>query len=153
MFDNDPVHPMLARAFDPPQPFFPNTLRLPELIRDWEPGTATVVAASKPIVDVVPLLRLAAALPVGIPSQQALMQVAQGAQASSTHSAEADLETLDEHKDGNAMADARSSPCSTRSPPTSNSTSRRLRPCARPSHEPPLEERPAAGVEGAVAPA
>lgn len=58
-----------------PMPYWPFTLRIPALIRAWKPGSPPVKAPAEPDLDVLPLLRLAAAVQDNSPAQRVLVNL------------------------------------------------------------------------------
>jgi len=86
----------LSRVLGQPAPYWPFYLRIPKLMTDWTPGSATVVYLPIPEVDVTPLLRLAIALADGEPAQQVLMHLARVAQRRAVEGAVLDLELVEE---------------------------------------------------------
>lgn len=93
----------LVRVLGQPAPYWPYMLRIPHLIRAWEPGADTVEYPTVPEVNTTPLLRLAATLPGDSPAHQVLLHLAQVAQHRSHTSAVQDLEILDEHVERASM--------------------------------------------------
>jgi hypothetical protein len=66
-------YPMLdwrrvAEVIGAPLPFWPFALRIAALIRGWKPGAPPVTAPAVPDLEVLPLLRLAAAVEDGSPA-------------------------------------------------------------------------------------
>jgi hypothetical protein len=86
--------PTLSGVLVQPVPYWPFSLRIPELLQTWRPGAARAVAAAIPVLDTSPLLRLAAIVQSGGPAQRTLVNLAQTWQARATADAEQDLELL-----------------------------------------------------------
>jgi hypothetical protein len=86
----------LSEVLGQPMPFWPVSLRIPELLKAWQPGSAAAVAAARTEFDVAPLLRLAAILEAGSLGQRVLLDLAQTWQSNATRDAERDLEAVKE---------------------------------------------------------
>lgn len=84
----------LARVLGRPMPYWRYSLRSPELLIDWTPDTATVLAPADPDLDAAPLLRLAAAFDSGHPAHHTLLHLARVALYRSAQSAESELRTM-----------------------------------------------------------
>jgi hypothetical protein len=84
----------LSRVLSQPVPFWPYALRVPELLKAWQPGSATAVAAPITDLDMFPVLRLAAIEEQGSPAQRVLLNLAQTWQSRAAGSAEQDLEIV-----------------------------------------------------------
>ncbi|MBO0879981.1 MAG: hypothetical protein J2P17_06360, partial [Mycobacterium sp.] len=67
----------LARVLGQPAPFWPDSLRAPQLIQQWSPGAEPVAHHGESPLDTAPLLRMAALYPVGHPVHGAMMHTAQ----------------------------------------------------------------------------
>jgi hypothetical protein len=89
--------PKVAAVIGGPLPYWPSTLRIPELIGAWRPGAPPVTAAADPDLDVLPLFRLAAAMEDGSPAQRVVINLARISQYRVTSSAEVDLKLLASH--------------------------------------------------------
>jgi hypothetical protein len=71
-------------------------LRIPALIRAWKPGSPPVKAPAEPDLDVLPLLRLAAAVQDNSPAQRVLVNLVRTTQHREATSAARDLQLLTE---------------------------------------------------------
>ncbi|MDF5758390.1 hypothetical protein [Spongiactinospora sp. TRM90649] len=90
----EPSWPQLARVLGQPVPYWPYSLRIPDLLTAWRPGAAQAVAATIPDLDTASLLRLAAVFDDDVPAQQVLVNLARIAQHRTTDSALNDLKIL-----------------------------------------------------------
>ncbi|WP_280381392.1 hypothetical protein [Nocardia wallacei] len=88
----DPRWTDLAAVLGGRAPFWPFALRSVEVMRQWVPGAEQLVVPAVPYLDVVPMLRLAAALPDGSAAARVLMAVVRKGQLAETKSAQAELE-------------------------------------------------------------
>ncbi|RKT70018.1 hypothetical protein DFJ66_3259 [Saccharothrix variisporea] len=86
----------LSRVLGQPAPYWPYSLRIPRLIENWAPQQTTTVYPAAPDLDIVPLLKLALALPAGSAEQRAVQHLATVAQHRATESAVQNLELVDE---------------------------------------------------------
>lgn len=86
----------LARVLGQPMPYWPLPLRLPDLIRAWQPGAAPVTAPAQPDIDTATLLRRAATFDSEHPAHRTLLNLARVAQHRVTAAALQDLHILHE---------------------------------------------------------
>jgi|GEM_PF-1759586 len=86
----------LARVLGQPIPYWPWTLRHPELLEAWQPGTATVTAPARPELDTTVLLRMAAMFDPSHATHRTLENLARIAQHRGTADACGDLRILDQ---------------------------------------------------------
>jgi predicted DNA-binding transcriptional regulator AlpA len=75
-------------------PYWPSALRVPDVMQQWQPGATAPEVAAIPVLDTVPLLRLAAALPDGSPAQRVLLNLALTVQYNATSEAQWELQHL-----------------------------------------------------------
>lgn len=85
-------YPTLAALLGMPVPYWPATLRIPDVIRTWHPGDPCVSSPARCELESAPLLQLAAAFPDNSPPHRVLVNLVQVAQADATASARQDLE-------------------------------------------------------------
>ncbi|EMD24782.1 hypothetical protein [Amycolatopsis azurea] len=86
----------LSRVLGRPAPYWPLSLRVPHLMKEWEPDSATVTYLPNPDIDVTPLLRMVSALTDDEPAQKVLLRLARVAQCRVTEAAYRDLEFVEE---------------------------------------------------------
>jgi hypothetical protein len=82
----------LSGVLGQPVPYWPFSLRIPELLLTWRPDSAPAVAAAIPVLDTSALLRLAAIVDTDSPAQRTLVNLAIRAATD----ADPDLEILEE---------------------------------------------------------
>lgn len=84
----------LSDVLGQPVPYWPFPLRIPERVQAWRPGLAAAVVAARPLLDVGPLLRLAAIVEQGSPAQRVLVNFAQTLQSRASADALQDLKIM-----------------------------------------------------------
>ena len=100
--------PLVSSVIGGPLPFWPLVLRMPDLIRAWRPGAPPVTTPAKPDLDLLPLLRLAAAVDDGSPAQRVLLNLVRIVEYRAATSAAQDLKFLtDWARSGTATVAAR----------------------------------------------
>jgi hypothetical protein len=87
----------LSRVLSQPVPFWAAALRIPELLRRWQPGSVAAVAAAVPVLDATPVLRLAAIVEPASPARATLINLAQTWQSRATDDARHSLEGVGRH--------------------------------------------------------
>lgn len=82
----------LAAVLGGKAPYWPFSLRVEDVMQRWRPGAEPVEVAAVPSMDVLPFLRLAAAVDEGTASHRVLLNLARLGQARETEEARLDVE-------------------------------------------------------------
>jgi hypothetical protein len=85
----------ISRVLGQPVPYWPGTLRIPEVLTSWKPGAETVEAPAQPDLDTYVLLRAASMYDPQHATARVLVNLARIAQQRATESAVQDLDILD----------------------------------------------------------
>lgn len=86
----------LARVLGQPMPYWPYTLRDPDLIESWTPDSVTVEAPARPELNTAPLLQMAGMFEPSHPTHRTLLNLVRVAQERGTRDARDDLRILAE---------------------------------------------------------
>ncbi|ONH25785.1 hypothetical protein BL253_26820 [Pseudofrankia asymbiotica] len=84
----------LVKAVGRPLPYWPMTLRIPQLMLNWTPDQEPVISPARTDLDITPLLQLAASYEEGHPAARTLLNLARICADRSAAGALTDLETL-----------------------------------------------------------